>query len=282
MIDSVIGLGQAGCNIVKKFADFPQYKCVTLDTGLESTYVIVRQDTPEGYEKRYLRLIKLKKKITKDVLVVTSAGVISGCLLRLLQQLTKGKYNVSVLYIKPEKHNLIEHKKLQENLVFNVLQEYARSAAINKMYIVDNDRMATAVGEVPILDYYNQINTAIVNTIHMINVFQHEEPVMHSEIPLSPTSNIATFGTMEFKTGNLFLFFDLDNVRRHVVYYGIPAERLETDVSLMTTIKTQMSNYDDVDYRIHSTEYDSIYVYCSAYATAIQKNDTGLTKVLTK
>ena len=36
-MDTIVGLGNAGCNIVDKFAQFPQYLTYKLDVGLKRT-----------------------------------------------------------------------------------------------------------------------------------------------------------------------------------------------------------------------------------------------------
>ena len=34
-MQTIIGLGQAGCNVADKFAEYPQYKVYKIDAGLE-------------------------------------------------------------------------------------------------------------------------------------------------------------------------------------------------------------------------------------------------------
>ncbi len=63
----------------------------------------------------------------KEILFITSCGHVSGAALRILQQLKKKNCTINVLYIKPDGSLLSHTKSLQQNLMFNVLQEYARS-----------------------------------------------------------------------------------------------------------------------------------------------------------
>ena len=137
---TIIGLGQAGCNIAEKFKKHPQYKVYKIDVGLENeanSYALERQESPELYESKCPNLKTFFKEVSNDVLFITSSGDVSGASLRILEQLKK-KTIVSVLYIKPDLSLLPEIKNLQENLVFRVLQEYARSAVFEKIYLVDN------------------------------------------------------------------------------------------------------------------------------------------------
>ena len=54
-MDTVIGLGAAGCNIADEFAKYSQYKIYKIDNGLdglkqEGVYYMHRQDSTERYE----------------------------------------------------------------------------------------------------------------------------------------------------------------------------------------------------------------------------------------
>ena len=55
-MDTIVGLGKAGCAIAEKFAKYPQYKVFKIDSeGLDSknknNYVLTKQNSPEEYEK---------------------------------------------------------------------------------------------------------------------------------------------------------------------------------------------------------------------------------------
>jgi len=282
MIDTVIGLGQAGCAIAEKFKEFPQYTCITIDSEGSPDYKITRRKAVELYEEKTPKLIGLAKKTTQDILFITSAGTISGAALKILQQLHTAKKNINVLYIKPELHELLGTKKLQENMVFNVFQEYARSSVFKTLFLVDNAVLSGIIGNVSLKKYRNTMNDMIVNTIHMVNVFSHTEPLLQLNLDKPETANIGTFGVSQLENNNIHLFFKLDSTRQHVVYYGIPESKIETDTLLMSQIKKQAAAYNNVSYRVYSTQYDEVVAYCLAYATAIQKNNTGLKKVLTK
>ena len=54
-MDTIVGLGKAGCAIADKFAQYPQYKVFKIDSeGLDSksknNYVLTKQGSPEDYE----------------------------------------------------------------------------------------------------------------------------------------------------------------------------------------------------------------------------------------
>ena len=90
-MDTVIGLGKAGCAIADKFAEYPQYKIFKIDSeGLNSKnkncHLIKRRDSPEQYEKAIRSMKTFFSKTTDDILFVLSgSGMISGASLQILK-----------------------------------------------------------------------------------------------------------------------------------------------------------------------------------------------------
>ena len=105
-MDTIIGLGKAGCAIADKFAQHPQYKVFKIDSeGLdvsdERAYLLERYDHPEKYEKNIPFLGSFFEDVTEDILfVVSGAGYTSAASLGILQQLSDK--NLNILYIKPD------------------------------------------------------------------------------------------------------------------------------------------------------------------------------------
>ena len=53
-MQTIIGLGAAGCNIADKFSSYPQYTVYKMDNGLKrtpTTYGVKQCKTPEEYEE---------------------------------------------------------------------------------------------------------------------------------------------------------------------------------------------------------------------------------------
>jgi len=278
---NIIGLGQAGCNIAEYFKQYPQYKVLKIDVGLknsENEYALDQQNTPEIYENKFPNLKQTFLKGTSgQTLFITSCGFISGAALRLLEQI-RDTCKISVLYIKPDSNNLSKEKTLQENLIFNVFQEYARSGLLERFYIVDNTKVSEIVGETPVREYYNQINKTICSTIHMINVFENSEAIMSTLFEPTLTARISTFGLVDFETEEENMFFDLNIPREKRYYYAIPEKILNSDTTLVKKIKKQVKNGLEHDkmrnsYAVYSTNYETLYVYCVSNSTLIQKNE---------
>jgi len=278
---NIIGLGQAGCNVAECFKQYSQYKIFKIDTDLKKAkgiYALEHQDKPEAYENKFPNLKRtLLKGVKGQTLFITSCGFISGASLRLLEQI-KDKCQISVLYVKPDINNLSKEKSLQENLMFNVLQEYARSGMVERLYVVDNLKIADIIGDMTVREYYNQINQLISSTIHMINVFDRSEAIMSTFAEPINIARISTFGLVDYETGEEKMFFDLDMSREKRYYYAIPEKTIESDGTLIKKIKKQVKNNIEHDrmknsYQIHSTDYDKPYVYFVSNSNFIQKNE---------
>ena len=269
----VIGLGTAGCKVAKAFSKFPQYESYGIDTTKEADVTIKERQNHEEYDKHFPSLKRKFKFTNTEVLVaVCGSGQVSGGILRLLHQLKGNK--VSVLYIQPDLALVSETQKIQERIVRNVLQEYARSGLIEMVYLMDNLQVERGIGEVSILGYYDVLNQAIVNTFHMLNVFRNTEPVMGNFIKPSPLSRIATIGILEVDEGKEKWFYDLTEPRDVVYYYGINEEQLTEDGTLFGKItayvKGKLLPGVDVSYGVFKTTYDQKYCYCIKYSSMVQ------------
>ena len=279
-MQTVIGLGQAGCNIADQFKPHPQYKIIRLDTGLKKTkydFPFKPQASPEMYEKKIPRGVSrfLDERITGEVLFITSCGAISGASLSLLEKIKK-KATISVLYVIPRSTELVGEKKLQNKLLFNVFQEYARSGLLERTYLLDNQKISDILGPVPILKYRNALNGLIVSTYHMINVFDHTPPLLTTVTKRINTARVSTFGLLDSENNEEKMFFDLDIPREKNYYYGVPKKQLEEDENLMEAIHGNLKFNTEHDkmkttYSVYSTDYDKLIAYCEKSSTLIQK-----------
>tara|TARA_R100001129_G_scaffold95908_1_gene65428 strand:- start:256 stop:1092 length:837 start_codon:yes stop_codon:yes gene_type:complete len=268
-MDTIVGLGKAGCAIADKFAQYPQYKIFKIDSeGLDSKHrnchLLKKQDSPEKYEKAVRSMKTFFSRTTDDILFILSgSGMISGASLQILKNL-RGK-NISILYIKPDLEFLGHMNVLQERVVRNVLQEYARSGALTRIFLVDNKKVEEVLGEVPIIGYYDKLNDLIVSTIHMINIYNHQDAIHETPFDNADTTRISTLGILNIQEGREKLFFSLDNIREKCYYYAINSKVLETDGKLLRTLTDNINKNIGKDVRagfqVHSTSYDQNYGY---------------------
>jgi len=275
-----VGLGKAGCNIAKAFSKFPQYETFGIDATKEAQITIRKKASHEKYDAEFPDLKKKLKFKNEDVIVVTcGSGAISGGILRLLEQLSTGGNNLRVLYIQPDVALMGETQKSQERIVKNVLQEYARSGLLERVYLIDNLAIERSIGDVSIVGYYDTLNQAIVNTLHMINVFENTDPVLGNFTQPHPIARIATLGVVAMKDDveeddKENWFYNLTQPRDVVYYYGIGKDDLKNDGTLFRRInrfvKSKIEDGLNVSYGVFETSYEQKYCYCIKHSSMVQ------------
>jgi hypothetical protein len=275
-METIIGLGQAGCTIAERFSQYPQYEVYKMDVGLKRTprtYGLKEGPSPEEQEKSLGSLKRFFKDVSGDVLfVVAGSGATSGASLRILEQIKD--CSLHILYIYSDVELLGETARLQQRVTFNVFQEYARSGVLQNVILVDNTRLEEILGDLPIIGFYDQLNELLVPTMHMINVLRHGDSIMDNISPPHDISRIVSYGLVDFDTGEENLFFNLDNVREKVYYYAINEEKLREQGGLHKRVIAQVkenAKNTKTTYGIYPTQYDEDYVYCVAYSSIIQE-----------
>ena len=281
-METIVGIGSAGCNISEGFRKYKLYDIYKIDSGITNdsfNYGLQDQDTHQGFEEASNNFEMFFANVDTDVMVVVSGGgKASGVTLKVLEQLVKklGKERVNVLYVQPDIDQISGEAKLYEKLVFNVLQQYARSGMYNNMMLVSNPELESAIGDVPLRGYFDKLNELVVSTIHMINVFEHSEAEMKIKFRKSETSKISTFGIYNLETDEEKLFFPLDNQLEMHYYYAINEKTLESDGNLMQGIKNKMREINNSSqrgtYGVYSTQYDSNYSYLISFSQKVQNN----------
>tara|TARA_R100000008_G_C3577121_1_gene165975 strand:- start:516 stop:1364 length:849 start_codon:yes stop_codon:yes gene_type:complete len=279
-MQTVIGLGQAGCNIADQLKQYPQYKIIKLDEGLKkakNSFGLKHQTSPELYEENLPRgIVKyLQEGVMPETLFITSCGMVSGASLSILSKI-KDHTNITVMYVIPQQAELVGDKKLQNNLLFNVFQQYARSSLFKRVYLLDNQKISDIMGPVPIMKRWETMNSLIASTYHMINVFEHTQPVLTTTTNRINTARVSTIGLMDSENNQEKMFFELDIPREKNYYYGVPKKQLEEDENLMEVIQANLKAHIEHDrmkttYSVYSTDYDKLIAYCEKSSTLIQK-----------
>ncbi len=272
---NIIGLGNAGCQVSKNFEDYEQYKVFCIDTedkGYGAFVPLKFQKTHEDYEKKY-KALNLKKCLGPTTLILCGAGNVSGCALRIIEQLKDNPINL--IYIKPDTDQLSHKQKLKDKVTFNVMQQYARSALLECMYIVENSLVETALENLSIKTYWQDINNVISSTYHMLNVFNNTEPLLASSAPRPNVARIGTFGMVNYDTNDEKLLYNIQYPRSKNYFYGINEKTLEEDNQILHSIrdfvKQKASEKIAANFSIFSTSYEHNYVYSTHYASFIQE-----------
>lgn len=283
MIDVVIGLGGAGCLIANRLQSMKMkssfFTFDAADEQLSNTNVkhiaVPFCKTPEEYEIKFPKIAKHFKNLSGDLLLITAGGGnMSLASLNLLSQL-KSKFNITVIYIRPEPEVLTEIARMKERTVFNVFQEYARSGLFKMLYIVSNDEINKALGGLPVFDYHTRINETIASVFYTINSLQNVKSVFNTfhEPPVS--ARIGTFGSVLLENDEERMFYSLDNVTDSVYYFGYSEATLKSDSNVLQNIKNmiKIKNLDGkkrLSYGVFATSYKSDFVYGLKYTSEIQ------------
>lgn len=259
---NIIGLGSAGCSIAGVLSRYPQYKIYKIDVDLEGPdcYGMPKFETAEEYENyNFPNLAKFLKKIKgKTYFIVGGSGKISCSSLKILEKIKN--LPISIIYIKPDEDLLNKVQKMQDKVVFGVLQEYARSGVFDEIYLISNPSLDSVVGGAPIIGYHEKLNDLFASTFHMINVFSNTEPVIGKLDKPKETHRIVTIGLFDAKENKEKMFFSLDNTREKCYIYSINEEKLKTDSTLFKKLKEQIRSKISEDisiaYAVFSTDYE--------------------------
>ena len=281
-MDTIIGLGKAGCAIADKFAQYSQYCAYKIDVGLKrtpTTYPIKESENVEDYEENCPTFGKFFKGIEGEVLfVVGGGGKISSACLAVLKRLSN--CDISILYIKPDTTFLGKQAQMLEHMVYNVLQEYTRSGVFERMYIVANEDIENVISPVSVKNYFENVNEAIVSTVHMINTFNHVESVTDTFSDPPVGARISTIGFVDPEKKEDQMFFSLDSVSDMVYYYAYNKEKLEEGSTLFSEIKKSIKEKLELGvratYGIFETTYNQDYIYCINHSSVIQKEKNKL------
>jgi hypothetical protein len=233
----------------------------------------------EQYEKSiddheitvYLRSIKPGD----EVLVITEGGEpISGALLRILATIKDAK--VSVLYVCPDREISSETQKRDDKICFNIIQQYARSGAIQTAYLLNKSSIEALVGEVSIQEYEKSMSYFVSYILAMVNYFNHTDSVVSNKLSVRNSCRIATFGVCSLENNApVSLLFPLQKISDVHFYYGLPEQTIEADGTIMKKIKQQVTDYKtdenmSVGFSVYPLTLEDPFTACLAYSSEIQ------------
>jgi len=275
---NIIGLGYTGCvisaNIYERNSDV--YKLFLIDVekfGKYKTRKVETQENPEGYEENYRSLKRYFSKLEEDtILVLSGQDMITSCILRLLQELEE-KTQISILYIKPDSSMLSYKARIHERMVRGVLQQYARSNKIERIYLTSIVDLEKVTDPAPMTKYYEHIYDTISYTFHMLNYYQNTTPVYTNISKIAPTAKISAFGIFDVATKKEKMFFDLDMPRKIMYYYGVVKKVLDEDHDLFGSVKKHIRSIDaeSVECAIYELTGDTNFGIVLKSSTLIQE-----------
>ena len=153
-----------------------------------------------------------------------------------------------------------------------MLQQYARSGVLERLYIAENTKLENIVGDISVIEYYDKLNDLLVYTMHMINIFNNSKPMMSTLSKSTNTARISTIGIIDFDSGEEKLFYDLETPRDKFYFYALSKESLQKEGDIIKRIKEQVKKQKAI-YGIYSTKYNENYVYTQVNTTLIQEEN---------
>ena len=262
----MIGLGEAGKNIVKLFKQHTKnYKIIILDEDEG----IAKQDSVEMYDEKPLKLAQRGLKSHSEAfLFVCGSGKIAGASLRVLEALRDLK--CTVVYIVPDLEFASVKEKKRHRVHFGVLQEYTRSGMIDEMIILDNKTLFNHAGAGTALKYYDKVNYFIYSTIQNLMYCRHIKPDFGRLHQKKDISRISTIGLGKLENEEKLLF-SLDNITETCYNINIDEEDLDNDEGIIpkcqqlvrdnkeknrdTSFAIWKSSEGNYFYSIHSTHF---------------------------
>ena len=264
----LIGIGNAGHNLVNAFSDYHTKISITTKDFPKSC------KKTEDYEQHCPDFSnRLKFDDDECWVVLCGAGKVAGCTLRVLETIKNKKINI--VYIYPDT-TLCNSMQLKRNKVaYNVLQEYTRSGLFNRMYLFSNKNVLDIIGDQPITEMYTMINKQIANTIETLEWLKSQTPVMGSEHEAKNISRICTLSVGNMKKNEEKMLFSLDNVTEASYLYSVSKKQLEKDKDMLNNIKERImkdeKNNIISSFAIYPSEHNQSFFYSLKLTHYIQE-----------
>ncbi len=268
-----------GCKIAEKFEGEKQYKTFFIShehSKSKNSRNIPRASDPQKLEESCPSLKYLFKEARGESILFVSGGeIISSVTLRALEALDSKK--TTVFYIEPLKEILRGNIGLNENLVFHVIQEYARSGAIEKVVIISEEKLEEAIGDAPVISFQDMKHEFIASSVKLLCYFSNISPVYEVEGLKQEHSRICTLSTIDMSKKKTNSLYDLNYSTEMLYYFGISEAELQNDNKLMNRIK-EISNQRrgdliSVTYRVFSTTYEQPQVLCLEKTMIVQERN---------
>jgi hypothetical protein len=272
---TIICLGAKACDVGEAFENNPQYQVKLIDKDIEgdNCFSIVKQKTPEEYEKNTPNMSVFLSDISEEILFILSGeSEVANCSLKILQQIKDKKINI--VYLFPQLEFLTNKQVLQERMIRNVLQEYTRSGLFQNIILLDCSLIENIMGETSIKDFDSQFS---VTTMTLLNTFMDAKSI-EPEIDKSHTpkeiSKILTFAYYDHVNNNEKSVYNMGLIDDKIYHFYFTEETLNGNSKMLREIKEKLKNKavdnTKVSYTIRGTSGESDFCFVTYYSKAIQ------------
>tara|TARA_R100000008_G_C3559349_1_gene155162 strand:- start:280 stop:1128 length:849 start_codon:yes stop_codon:yes gene_type:complete len=280
---NVIGIGSVGCAMVEQLKQYPQYNVYKIDHDLKGLkkngeYNFPRFDEVEEYESRCPTMKNFLKNVNGETtLFVSGQDSLCAATLRILETI-RSRTKISIIYFKPDSDLTSAETRLMDNAAFNIFQEYARSGMFDRIYIVSQDLLESAVGDVSILEFENKTAELVSFMFHIVNVMRNSDPVYDNFTSEIDIARISTFGMASTEESEETLLYPLSYAKEKTYYYLIPESSLQKDTKLMKKITNHVKKRTEhgkikINFGVYQSEYPDPFVYVVSSSSMIQGAD---------
>ena len=273
---TVICLGPKACDIGELFENDNSFQVKLIDKEIEgdNCYGLVKQKSPEDYEKNVPDMSAFFSDICDEILFITTGECdVLSCSLKILQQV-KDK-NIILIYLRPNTDFLGRQGILQDRMAFNVFQEYTRSGAFKKLFIINEENIEQhLLNEKPITEIYEAYLKMVYNFVLNLNSLEREPLINHFSEP-KEISRICTFAFYDLHTDTEVPMYNFNLVDDKAYNFFLCEETLNTNTKIMREIKDKLKNKavdnTKISYTIYKTSGNTDYCFTLYYSKAIQQ-----------
>jgi len=249
-MSAIIGLGKKGCLLARQFQQYPQYRVFMVGVGLKgvANLPLNPETDMESYEKNfpsteaaiYFRSLGRGDEVT---LILEGGDPLVGCSLSLMRLIKE--CSIRVIYLTTDRESMTASQKRDDKIAFGILQEYARSGAVEEICLVSLPTVEELVGDVPVGNYEHSLFYFISYTLATLDFFMQDEAVFSTSVNAPLGARIFTLGVASITDGAITEFrwlYPLEKRLNVHFIYGVPASSLSEDTSLMGKIKAHVKN----------------------------------------
>lgn len=252
-----MGLGGGGCSIASRFHELADDNSELYLFDVDKKYKLPKAKTMEEAEAKTPDF-NLNLKDEDILFILCGGGITSGHALRILEQIKDN--HIDIIYVRPDLSIMSQEEKLRERVVFNVLQEMARSGIFNQIILISNEHIANSNEDISLENYCEKINETIWYVYGHINYFHSLKPIRSNLTSPTEVCRIVTIGMMDYATGQEQMLFPLENPREKQILFGLSKETIKDRKSLQQVQR-------------HLTEIEKQGIICSHKVLSLEISD---------
>lgn len=279
MINKIVAIGTAGHNIAQKFLKYYDYKVFSFSE--KGDYKVPAAKKVEDLEEKMTSAKrrwakKLRDFAEDDDLLFIVSGASKSAAISLVAMAEVKQNSKTVIFIKSDESTINGTSKLHQRATQMVLQEFARSGLLDRIFIMDNKELEKINPETNILNYYDQINDVVASTFHMINFCKSQQPILNTTDDPVETARIGTVGVFDTSAFEKRFYYNLAYPRDTNFIYILNDETLKQPAKLMEIKDFNTKNNEEepsnsCSFVIYKSDLDYNYGYIVQYSSLIQE-----------